>query len=73
MGKIISLSDKLERWLEVFKSSEQSLSIDVSSNGRIKIWHSGSVVELSTVESVSAITHLSEAMQAILEGKNTFM
>jgi len=67
MGKIISLADKLEKWQRAYTSSDEKMMFEVSSNGRIRVKTVNGTFDLTTFESVTMLSSLSEAMQTIFD------
>lgn len=61
MCKVISLSDRLETWREIF--SKEHISVSISSNGKFRFLNRKSSLELSFVDSVLFLKELSEAME----------
>jgi hypothetical protein len=68
MGKIISLADRLEKWQCAYTSSDEKMTFEVSSNGRIRVKTVNGTFDLTTFESVAMLSSLSEAMQTIFDG-----
>jgi hypothetical protein len=60
-NNIISLSDRLETWKTSFE--QESVSVNVSSNGRMMIQVEGRIAYLDTVSAVNLMSKVSEAYE----------
>jgi hypothetical protein len=60
-NNIISLSDRLETWKTPFE--QESVSVNVSSNGRMMIQVEGRIAYLDTVSAVNLMSKVSEAYE----------
>jgi hypothetical protein len=70
LGKVVSISDRLEKWSTSYTSPDGDLQIKTSSHGRIMIM-SGNTgpkpVALDFFESVRMLSRVSEDMEFVLK------
>ena len=72
MGKVVSLSERLEKWGVTYTSPDGRLQVMTSSHGRIVFrdaYRNSDLAKLDFVESVMMMTKLSEDMSFDLETK----
>jgi hypothetical protein len=68
VGNVISLAEKLEKWITVFETDSKEIIVNASSNGRLSFQFNGEIhkVKLSTVESVRFLSEISKGMEEAL-------
>jgi hypothetical protein len=69
MGKVISLREKTETWIQGYVSPDNSLHVMVSNHGRFKFHHgpNSRPIFLDFVDSVSMLSQLSSKIEEALD------